>query len=119
VVNEKIKRTSFRGVVDVVYGGERVIDDNEKAKRKADELGPKISKKQKYEAKQVVQGSPKPESSTVPVVLSKTQQKKQRARELKAAKDINKSNPASSTLAAPSSSREIIETDVLKAQSNG
>lgn len=54
VVNESLNRTSFRGVVDVIDGGEPYVAPEEKGKRKrgeVEEQTPKLSKRAKARLK--------------------------------------------------------------------
>jgi ribonuclease P/MRP protein subunit RPP1 len=105
VINEGIKRTSFRGVVDVIYGGERAIDQTEVTKRTAqDDIAPKGKKAKKKEARkstveQSPAGSPGPiESALKHHGMSKTQAKKQKFKELR---DANRNTTSTSLPSSP------------------
>jgi ribonuclease P/MRP protein subunit RPP1 len=93
VVNEGIKRRGFRGVVDVVYGGERPASTS-----KAKENGNGEGKKGKGK-RQVEDGTPE---STPP--MSKTQAKRRRLEALKASKEPSASSTPRDTPDATSDS---------------
>ncbi|KAG0651431.1 putative ribonuclease P subunit 3 [Hyphodiscus hymeniophilus] len=117
VVNEGIKRSSFRGVVDVVYGGERAVEVP-KAKAKTVQSG--IGKKGKRERddKDIADGTP---------TVSKRQQKKMRLEALKAGKESSSPSKEStpmgdSTELSEGASTMIPEANApstIKAQANG
>ena len=102
VVNEGIKRRGFRGVIDVVYGGEKQAPV---AKEKESEIG--IGKKGSGKRK-VEEGTLE---STPPI--SKRQAKRQRLEALKASKEASASSTPKDTLAASTSDSK------PKSQSNG
>ncbi|QSZ37521.1 hypothetical protein DSL72_008619 [Monilinia vaccinii-corymbosi] len=91
VINEGLKRSSFRGVVDVVYGGERSatkdaeINDAQKNKANNGEKGRGKRKADDKEAKE-----------NEPPQISKRQAKKQRMEALKAAESNSSSSKATS-----------------------
>ena len=74
VVNEGIKRTSYKGVVDVVYGGEREVLEDQPKEKIANGSG--IGKKGKRKAEDKDNGDGTP-------TISKRQQKKMRLEALK------------------------------------
>lgn len=124
VVNEKLKRTSFRGVVNVIYGGERVVDEAD-AKRKAEEdIGPQMSKRAKQrervEARKAGLGPSSTgagsKTSTEPGGISKTQAKKQRMKELREAKEAASSDSNPNTPGAVTSD---VQTDTTRSPADG
>lgn len=73
VVNEGLKRSSFRGVVDVVYGGDREEVELKAKEKAADRIENKG--KRKMDEKHDTDGTP---------IISRRQQKKMRLEALKA-----------------------------------
>lgn len=111
VINEGLKRSSFRGVVDVVYGGERSAtkdaDINEVQKNKANSGG---------KGKRKADDNKEPKEDGPPQI-SKRQAKKQRMEALKAAE----SNSSSSKETTPSKDTTftVIDThNTIKAKAN-
>jgi ribonuclease P/MRP protein subunit RPP1 len=86
VVGAQLKRTSFRGVIDVVYGGEKptpeaktaVVEQGKVAKQKAQAANDKATNGQKRKS-DALGGDVNDSSSSVP--LSKTQMKKRAKKE--------------------------------------
>ncbi|KAF4629609.1 hypothetical protein G7Y89_g8535 [Cudoniella acicularis] len=111
VVNEGIKRSSFRGVVDVVYGGERVIEKTAEKPKEGNGKGDGIGKKGK--GKRKADEVP----SDIAPQISKRQAKKMRLEALKAG---NNSSPQETT---PSRGTPISDNpdtpSTIKAQTNG
>ena len=103
VVNEGLKRTSFRGVVDVVYGGEREVEEVQA--KKGDGNG--VGKKGKRKADPAEDGTP---------VISKRQAKKMRMEALKA--DKNASSPSQESTPVEDSARSNTPS-TIKAKANG
>jgi ribonuclease P/MRP protein subunit RPP1 len=86
VVGAQLKRTSFRGVIDVVYGGEKptpeakaaVVEQGKAAKQKAQAANDKAANGQKRKS-DALGGDLNDSSSSVP--MSKTQIKKRAKKE--------------------------------------
>ncbi|KAF7938914.1 uncharacterized protein EAE98_001251 [Botrytis deweyae] len=110
VINEGLKRSSYRGLVDVVYGGERsVAKDTEisEAQKTKVNNGEKGKGKRKADDNKEVKENEQPQ-------ISKRQAKKQRMEALKAA-DSNSSSSKETTPTAPA----IIDTNnTIKAKAN-
>ncbi|EDN96036.1 hypothetical protein SS1G_12242 [Sclerotinia sclerotiorum 1980 UF-70] len=110
VINEGLKRSSFRGVVDVVYGGERSAtkeaEISETQKNKANNGDKGKGKRKAEDSKEVKENEP-PQ-------ISKRQAKKQRMEALKA----TESNSSSSKETNPRESTfTVIDThNTIKAQ---
>ena len=78
VVTAKLKRTSYRGVVDVVYGGEKpVVEEKDKAKEVVQGKGKQSVNGQKRKADVLEKGVEKDQAGDVEKPLSKRQMKKQ------------------------------------------
>ena len=101
VVNEGIKRSSFRGVVDVVYGGEREVEELRKEKSGT---GAGVGKKGKWKMED------KEGNEDIPPTISKRQQKRMRLEALKAEKE-------STPMEGSSEPRDTFST--IKAKANG
>ncbi|KAH8679938.1 RNase P subunit p30-domain-containing protein [Tricladium varicosporioides] len=119
VVNEGIKRSGFRGMVDVVYGGEKpaeIVTTKEK-----EDMGKENGAGKKGKGKRPAEETPTEITNTPP--LSKRKAKKLRLEALKAAKE---SSPLSTTETGTSSkssstplSIEISIASTIKAKANG
>jgi ribonuclease P/MRP protein subunit RPP1 len=95
LVNEGIKRTSFRGVVNVLEGGERTAPAKQAENM---EQGQKGAKQQGQQGKR----KPVEADDDTPAPLSKRQQKKLRLEALKAGKDTTSASASASEGAASS-----------------
>lgn len=108
VVNEGIKRSSFRGVVDVVYGGEREVVELLKEKSVN---GTGIGKKGKRKVEETENADSAP-------TISKRQAKKMRLEALKASKES--SSPTGTTPREELTGVEESDTpSTIKAKANG
>lgn len=92
VVNEGIKRRGFRGVVDVVEGGERVVEKKDDASKVE---GQGVGKKDKGKRKADGDGDGTPQ-------ISKRQAKRMRLEALKAGKESSQKETPSSSKEGPS-----------------
>jgi ribonuclease P/MRP protein subunit RPP1 len=107
VVNEGIKRTSFRAVVDVVFGGEREIVEQEKNN------GLGIGKKGKRKAdEKEVNGDGTP-------TISKRQQKRMRLEALKAEKECSSPSKESAPRGESTGISEAETPITIQAKANG
>jgi ribonuclease P/MRP protein subunit RPP1 len=120
VMNERIKRTSFRGVIDVIDGGERELkkDTQTGAEGKdkeistsASEVGKKGKGKRKMEDKEA--------NGDTTTQISKRQAKKMRLEALKAEKELSSQGKEATSSKDSSGSPQELGANTIKAKANG
>ena len=114
VVNEGIRRSGFRGVVDVVYGGEReIVVEEVKEKSGGDGSGKKSRGKGKRKAED---GEVNADATRT---ISKTQQKKMRLEALKVDKVSSSPSKENTPVEESTGISEAETPSTIKAQANG